>query len=613
MTLAKFETIERAQVRNFCIIAHIDHGKSTLADRFIELAHAVPRDGLREQLLDSLTLERERGITIKAKAIRLLYPTGGDKVFELNLIDTPGHVDFSHEVVHSLAACEGAILLVDATQGVQAQTVSNVYLALDNQLEIIPVINKIDLPGADIEGAAQELHNHFGFTKDEVLLVSAKTGEGVEALIQEVIRRIPPPPDLTHLPLRARVFDSHYDPYKGVILYVRVVEGSITPNSKLRLKGADRQFEVLETGYFTPEPYPTPGLLSGDVGYVATGEKTLGVIPVGDTITFDEDKVSEPLQTYRPIKPVIFAGIYPTYPEDYELLSQAIGKLHLNDSALTYEPESSPALGHGFRCGFLGSLHMEIVRERLEREFSLSLIATAPAVKLRVVRKDHTVMEITNPLQLPPAHEIDRLEELWVRVKVLTPSPFIGPLMTFITSNEGIYIKTDYLGEGSKSLGQRVSMEFELPLRVMLTTFSDNLKLLSQGYASLDYEPLGYREAHVARLDILVNGTPVDAFSRIVPRSKAYEVGRQLTNRLKEEIPRQLFSVVIQASIDGHIVSRAEIPAKRKDVLAKCYGGDITRKRKLLEKQREGKKRMKMIGRVEIPKEAFTRLFKLEA
>lgn len=614
MPLNEPVTIDRKQVRNFCIIAHIDHGKSTLADRFIELTGAAPRDGVREQIMDNLALERERGITIKAKAIRLHYRGDNGKVYELNLIDTPGHVDFSHEVSHSLAACEGAILLVDATQGVQAQTVSNVYLALDDYLEIVPAINKIDLPGADIEGTIEEMNDMFGFTRDEILLVSAKTGQGVPELIQAVIRRIPSPPDNSLEPLRALVFDSHYDPYKGVILYLRVTNGTIDIGTKLRLMGANRQIEALEVGYFTPEPHPINKLTAGDVGYVATGEKDLGVSPVGDTLTVLEGGASKPLPGYRPIKPMVFAGIYPTSPEDYLFLRQAIEKLRLNDAALSYEPESSPVLGHGFRCGFLGLLHMDIVRERLEREFSLSLIVTAPAVKLRVTLTNQSIVEIINPLELPPPSAIAMIEEPWVRVKVLSPSQFIGPLMEFITTNEGVYVKTEYLGEGAtpSRLGQRVNLEFELPLRVMLTTFHDRLKSLSQGYASLDYEPLGYREANVSRLDILVNGTPVDAFSRIVPHEKAYEIGKQLVSRLKSEIPRQLFTVAIQASVGGHILARADIPAKRKDVLAKCYGGDVTRKRKLLEKQREGKKRMKMIGRVEIPKEAFVNILKLD-
>jgi GTP-binding protein LepA len=597
-------------IRNFCIIAHIDHGKSTLADRFIELTNAVSPTKMREQVLDNLDLERERGITIKAKAVRLLYKPKEGKEYHLNLIDTPGHVDFSYEVSRTLAACEGAILVIDATQGIQAQTLANVYLAMDRNLEIIPVINKIDLPGAEPQRVLGEIESVLGYSESDVLLISAKTGQGVPQLLEEVIRRVPPPGGNPSGPLRALVFDSYYDSYKGVVLCLRVVDGEAKTGDRLRLMGHGTEIEALEIGYFIPGPQVTDALLAGEVGYLATGLKDIASCPVGDTVTLSQDGAETPLIGYRPAKSMVFAGLYPAQTDQSLELREALDKLRLNDASLTYTPESSPVMGQGFRCGFLGLLHLDIVVERLEREFGLPVVVTAPAVTLRVTTTSGEVIEVINPTELPSPSKIAKLEEPWIKLSVITPFKFIGPLMEFIKESGGVYKNTEYLGEFSLSQ-QRVRLEYELPLRAMLTTFYDSLKALSQGYVSLDYEFIGYKETKLVKMDVLVNGVLVDAFSRVVPEEKAYQAGRDIVGKLRETIPRQLFDVAIQAAIGSRIIARAEVKAKRKDVLAKCYGGDITRKMKLLEKQKEGKKRMKMIGRVEVPREAFVDLLKI--
>ncbi len=607
------EHMEQALTRNFCIIAHIDHGKSTLADRLIELTGAMRPEELREQVLDSMDLERERGITIKAKAIRLNYHAADGKTYELNLIDTPGHVDFSYEVSRSIAACEGAILVIDVTQGIQAQTIANVYLAMEYNLEVIPVINKIDLPGGEVERVLGEIESVLGYTPDNVLSISAKTGQGVIHLLDTIVQRIPAPRGSADMPLRALIFDSHYDAYKGVISYVRIVDGSIVRGDKLRLMGQGTQMEALEIGYFNPQTCAVESLSAGDVGYIATGLKYVGECRVGDTVTSIEKGAAEPLMGYRPAKPMVFAGIYPTEANDYQELRNAIEKLSLNDASLSFEPESSPVLGHGFRCGFLGLLHLDIVRERLEREFDLSLVLTAPGVSYRITMIDGEVVTVINPTDLPAPTEILRMEEPWVSVNIITPSKFIGSIMELLKENEGVYKKTEYLGHAHMlgELGQRVQLGYEMPLRSMLTTFYDQLKSRSQGYASLDYEFIGYQEAKLVKIDVLVNEVLVDAFSRIVTPDKAYEVSKAIVGKLREVIPRQLYKVPIQAAIGSRVLARTDIAAKRKDVLAKCYGGDITRKRKLLEKQREGKKKMKRIGQVEVPKEAFLDVLKL--
>jgi GTP-binding protein LepA len=605
--------MDQSVIRNFCVIAHIDHGKSTLADRLIELTGAMQSEDIREQVLDRMDLERERGITIKAKAIRLSYKADNGKVYRLNLIDTPGHVDFSYEVSRTLAACEGAVLVIDATQGIQAQTLANTYIAMEHNLEIIPVLNKIDLPGSESDRVLEEIASMLGYGLKDVLLMSAKTGQGVPRLLEEIVRRIPPPRGEARLPLRALIFDSHYDTYKGVMAYLRVTDGKISKGNGLRLMGQGSEMEVLEVGYFAPEPCPTSELTAGDVGYIATGLKSVGECRVGDTVTSVSHGAAEPLIEYRPAKPMVFAGLYPTQADEYQQLREAIGKLSLNDASLSYEPESNPVLGNGFRCGFLGLLHLDIVCERLEREFSLALVVTVPGVSFIITRTSGQRLTVINPANFPAPTEIEKIEEPWVGISVITPSSFIGSLMDLVTECGGSYKHMEYVGQ-SKSLGelgQRVRLEYDMPLRTMLITFYDQLKSRSRGYASLDHEFIGYREARLVKLDVLVNDVLVDAFSRIVSPEKVHEVGKALVAKLKEVIPRQLFKVPIQAAVGGRIVAREDVSAKRKDVLAKCYGGDITRKRKLLEKQKEGKKKMKSIGRVELPKEAFMDIMKL--
>jgi len=600
-------------IRNFCIIAHIDHGKSTLADRLIEIAGGMKRAKVTEQVMDSMELERERGITIKAKAVRLDYKSRSRKQYRLNLIDTPGHVDFSYEVSRTLVASEGAILVIDATQGIQAQTLANIYIAMEHNLTVIPVVNKIDLPGSEPERVMEEIESVLGYKASETFLISAKTGQGVPELVEAIVEQVPPPAGDLNLPLRALIFDSHYDDYKGVIAYVRVVDGMLQKGSKVRLMGEGTQLEVLELGYFAPGHTPADTLKAGEVGYIATGLKSVAECRVGDTVTLTSGGASEPLIGYELPKPMVYAGIYPTQADDYADLREAIEKLHLNDASLTFEPESSPVLGQGFRCGFLGLLHLDIVVERLEREFSLSLVVTTPGVKFLVTRTNDEKMEITSPVDFPDPSEIAKIEEPWVRISVVTPSNFIGALMEVLQEFEGVYKHTEYLGQFTAlgESGQRVRLEYEMPLRSMLTTFYDHLKSRSRGYASLDHELLGYREARLVKLDVLVNDLKVDAFSRIIPPDKSQEIGKALVAKLKLVIPRQMFKIPLQAAIGGRIVAREDVSARRKDVLAKCYGGDITRKRKLLEKQKEGKKKMKMIGQVEVPKEAFLEIMKL--
>ncbi len=603
---------DQSLTRNFCIIAHIDHGKSTLADRLIEMTGAMRGDTIREQVLDSMELERERGITIKAKAMRLGYKAKDGKTYRLNLIDTPGHVDFSYEVSRTLAACEGAVLIIDATQGIQAQTLAHIYVAIERDLVIIPVLNKIDLPGAEPDRVLDEIESVLGYEPQTVLSISAKTGEGVPNLIEEVVKLVPSPQGDIHSPLRALIFDSHYDPYKGVMAYIRVMDGHVKKGTQLRLMEQETRIEVLDVGCFIPETSPVALLSVGDVGYIATGLKNISECQVGDTITTVTNGAEYALEGYHPAKPMVFAGVYPTEPGDYEGLRTAIEKLSLNDASLSSEAESSPLLGFGFRCGFLGLLHLDIVRERLEREFELSLIITAPSVRYMITTTNGQSRIVTNPSDLPPPNEIEKMEDPWVSISVVTPSKFIGSLMELIMENEGIYKYTEYMGNQSLGeLGQRVKLEYDMPLRTILTTFYDQLKSRSQGYASLDYEMQGYRESRLVKLDILVNDLLVDAFSRVVTPNKAHAVGKVMVEKLKQVIPRQFFKVPIQAAVGSKIVARADIPAKRKDVLAKCYGGDVTRKRKLLEKQKEGKKKMKQLGNVEVPKEAFMDVVKL--
>ena len=605
--------MDQSLMRNFCIIAHIDHGKSTLADRLIELTGTLRSDEIQEQMLDSMELERERGITIKAKAVRLNYTAADGKVYRLNLIDTPGHVDFSYEVARTMIACDGAILVIDATQGIQAQTLSNVYIAMEYDLEVIPVLNKIDLPEREPDQVIAEIKDVLGYNEAEIVRVSAKTGQGVPQLLEDIVRRFPPPSGDSRRPLRALIFDSHYDDYKGVIAYLRIVDGNISKGDSLRLMGQKTVVKALEVGYFSPDQFPVEGLTAGDVGYIATGLKSVRECQVGDTITSENDGAPEPLIGYHPAKPMVFAGIYPTQADQYPELREAIEKLRLNDASLSYEMESSPVLGNGFRCGFLGLLHLDIVCERLDREFSLSLVVTVPGVRFTVTKTNGKKVTVINPTDFPATTDIAKVEEPWVSISVITPSSFIGNIMDLVIESGGIYKQTDYLSQlvSLGELGQRVRLEYDMPLRLMLTTFYDQLKSCSRGYASLDYEPIGYREAKLVRLNVLLNDVQVDAFSRIVPPDKAHEVGKLVVNKLKEVIPRHLFRVPIQAYVGGTIVARADISAKRKDVIAKCYGGDISRKRKLLEKQKEGKKKMKSIGRVEVPKEAFMSVLKL--
>jgi GTP-binding protein LepA len=590
--------VKQERIRNFAIIAHIDHGKSTLADRVLELTDAVPQREMREQILDSMELERERGITIKAQAVRVLW-----RGHELNLIDTPGHVDFTYEVSRSLQACEGALLLVDAAQGIEAQTVANAYLALDNELEIVPVANKIDLPQADADGAAAELAELLGDVPAHVLRISAKTGLGVEAVLDAIVERIPAPSGEPEAPPRALVFDSSYDQYRGVVAFVRVVDGSFEPGEPLRAMAQGTQFEAEELGVLSPARVPVDSLTAGEVGYVITGLKDVSRLRVGDTLTSRRRPAAAPLPGYQDVKPMVFAGIFPTDSDAYPELRDALERLKLNDASLFYEPETSQALGFGFRCGFLGLLHMEIVRERLEREFDLDLLVTAPTVAYRATKRGGEVVEVHNPAEMPS--DVELVEEPYVRASVIVPKDFVGPVMELATERRGRFDHMEYLSEG------RVHLLYELPLGEIVFDFYDQLKSRTRGYASFDYDMAGFQPGELSRVDILVGGEQVDALSLIIHREEAYDRGRQLVERLRQEIPRQMFDVPVQAAIGSRVIARETIKARRKDVLAKCYGGDITRKRKLLEKQKKGKKRMKQVGGVEVPQEAFLAVLNL--
>ncbi len=597
--------IAQERLRNFSIIAHIDHGKSTLADRLLELTHTIDPRQMTSQVLDSMDLEREKGITIKARAVRLEYTARDGRRYALNLIDTPGHVDFSYEVSRSLQACEGAILVVDAVQGIEAQTLANVHLALRQNLVIIPVINKIDLPSAQPEVVMDELENVLAIPREEVILASAKEGTGVPEILEAIVARIPPPRGDPEAPLRALVFDSHYDPYKGVVAYVRLVEGTLRSGDTIRLMASGATSELLELGVFRPQLVPVEALTAGEVGYVATGLKSVRDARVGDTVTLADRPAAAPLPGYQPAKPLVFAGLYPVAGDDYPLLRDALEKLHLNDASFTFEPESSVALGFGFRCGFLGLLHMEIVQERLEREFGLELIASAPSVEYQVtLSHGRGTVVVDNPARMPSPGEIEAIAEPWVRVSIVSPATYIGALMELTTNRRGVFVDLEYLDP------QRVLMRVEMPLAELIVDFYDQLKSRTAGYASMDYEEIGYRPADLVKVDVLVNGERVDALSVIVHRSRASATGRALVEKLRGLIPRQLFEVPIQAAIGSHVIARETIRALRKNVLAKCYGGDVTRKRKLLEKQKEGKQRMKRVGQVEIPQEAFLALLR---
>jgi GTP-binding protein LepA len=644
--------MDQSHIRNFSIIAHIDHGKSTLADRLLEITGTIPRRQMAEQVLDQMDLERERGITIKATAVRMDWapgqksevrsqaseisareanptseirrPTSGS--YALNLIDTPGHVDFTYEVSRALAACEGALLVVDASQGIEAQTLANVYMALEQDLTIIPVVNKIDLPSAEPERVAQELVDVIGFSRDEVLFVSAKEGTGCEELLEAIVERVPPPTGDSDAPMRALIFDSKYDSYKGVVAYVRVVDGRVSPRRKLRLMANQRSLEPIEIGVFKPSFLPTDGLSTGEVGYVATGLKTVRECRVGDTITDDGRPAAEPLPGYKPAKPMVFAGLYPANAEDYELLRDALEKLQLNDASLQYQPEHSIALGPGFRAGFLGLLHMDIVQERLEREYDLDLLATAPSVEYQVVMTDGREVEVDSPAEMPDPSRIAEVREPWMTLSIVTPDRYYGAVMELVTGRRGTFEKIEYLetsgvkGDPSRVSGRaevveegdrRVLLEYKIPLSEMLVDFYDQLKSRTQGYASMDYGVSHWAGERLVKLDVLVNGVPVDALSALIDAERATPYGRALVEKLRSLIPRQLFEVPIQAAVGGRIVARENVAALRKNVLAKCYGGDVTRKRKLLEKQKEGKKRMKRVGNVDIPQEAFMSLLRI--
>ena len=599
--------MRQANIRNFCIIAHIDHGKSTLADRLIELTGTLDKRQMRDQVLDTMDLERERGITIKLNAVRMTYRAKSGEVYELNLIDTPGHVDFTYEVSRSLAACEGAILVVDASQGVQAQTLSNLFLALDAGLEIIPVLNKIDLPGAEPDRRAQELHDLLGANAADILRISAKEGTGVPDVLEAVVRRVPAPRGHPAAPLRALIFDSYYDRYRGAVPSVRVVDGVLTRGMKIAF-GAhkDDTYDVDEVGYLQLDRKPTEQLEAGEVGYFVANVRGVRETRPGDTVLDAQDRDVALLPGYRDIKSMVFAGLYPTNAEQFEELRDALAKLQLNDASLHYEPESSVALGFGFRCGFLGLLHMEIVRERLEREFSLDLISTVPNVEYHVYRTDGSLEIVENPSKMPHGSTVDRIEEPYVKARIIVPADYIGAIMALGQERRGVYQGMHYLDPA------RVEFTWEFPLAEIILDFYDKLKTISRGYATLDYDFLGYRRSDLVKLDMLLNGEAVDAFSVIIHRDKAYEWGKKIAEKLKELIPRQLFEVVIQAAIGTKVIARETVRPLRKNVTAKCYGGDVTRKRKLLEKQKEGKKRMKQVGTVEIPQEAFLAVLQVD-
>jgi len=594
------------RVRNFCIIAHIDHGKSTLADRLLEFTGSISARDMQDQVLDTMDLERERGITIKLQAVRMTYRAQDGESYELNLIDTPGHVDFAYEVSRSLAACEGAILVVDAAQGIEAQTLANLYQAVEAGLTIVPVVNKIDLAAAQPELVAEEISDVTGIPRDDVIFASAKQGIGTQEILEAVIARVPPPRGNPDAPLRALIFDSHYDPYRGVITYVRVVDGEIKPRTRVRMMNTGKVHEVDEVGWFAPRPHPADKLTAGEVGYVIAAIKNVIDARVGDTITTAEGGATTPLPGYRQVKPMVFAGLFPTDSDQFGDLKEALEKLQLNDAALSFEPENSAALGFGFRCGFLGLLHLEIVQERLEREFELDLITTAPTVAYQVRLKRGAVIEVDNPALLPDPTTIEAIAEPFVKLSIIEPSTYVGPMMELCQDRRGVFKKLEHRP------GDRVVLEYEIPLGEIIHDFYDQLKSRSKGYASMDYEMIGFREGDLVKLDVLVAGEPVDALSLITHRSKAQAQGRKLVEKLKSIIPRQLYEVPIQAAIGGKVIARETVSAMRKDVLAKCYGGDVTRKRKLLEKQKEGKRRMKRVGSVEIPQEAFMAVLKLD-
>jgi GTP-binding protein LepA len=598
--------VKLEHIRNFCIVAHIDHGKSTLADRLIEATGTLDKREMKEQVLDTLDLERERGITIKLNAVRMSYTARDGKTYELNLIDTPGHVDFTYEVSRSLAACEGAILVVDASQGIQAQTLSNLFLALDAGLEIIPVLNKIDLPGAEPERRKQEVHELIGTDPDDILQVSAKEGVGIDALLEAIVAKVPPPEGDPNAPLRALIFDSYYDRYRGAIPSVRVVDGVLEPGMQITFGANELKYEVSEVGYLQLRQVRAESLAAGEVGYVLASVRSVQETRAGDTIFDASNRAAEPLPGYKDVHSMVFAGIYPTDTTQYESLRDALGKLQLNDASLKYEPETSTALGFGFRCGFLGLLHMEIVQERLERESNLDLVTTVPNVEYHVYYESGTMELIENPSKMPPGSEVERIEEPYVKARVVAPAEYIGPIMTLGTERRGVYKGMKYIDP------TRVEFDWEFPLAEIILDFYDRLKTISRGYASLDYEMADYRQSALVKLDMLINGDAVDAFSVIIHRDKAYDWGRKIADKLKELIPRQLFEVVIQAAIGTKVIARTTVKPLRKNVLAKCYGGDITRKRKLLEKQKEGKKRMKQVGAVEIPQEAFLAVLQVE-
>ena len=599
--------MDTSHKRNFCIIAHIDHGKSTLADRFIERARLVVSRGPQQtQILDNMDIERERGITIKSQAVTIPYTAANGEEYELNLVDTPGHVDFTYEVSRAISSCEGALLLIDASQGVEAQTLANLYLAMEHNLEIIPVINKIDLPSADIPSCLEQIDHDLGLDPDSTCFVSAKTGEGVDTLYEAIVNQIPAPTGSADDPLKALIFDSHYDPYRGVIVHCRLFSGRMKPGDEIRFMHSGAEYKVEDTGRFQLQLVSKPELSAGDVGYFIAGIKTISDIRVGDTVTLCANPADEPMAGFKEVKPVVFSSIYPVDSNDYEELQEAIERLKLNDASLVYEKDNSAALGFGFRCGFLGMLHLEVIQERIEREFDLSIVFTSPSVRYIVYMKNGEVLQIDNPLEYPEVMRIERTEEPYIQANIITPTEYVGPIITLCLEKRGVQTGMNYLDQ------KRVELIYEMPLAEVLFDFYDRLKSISRGYASFDYNVIGYRPTDLVRLDILVNGDPVDALSQLVFRSNAQQRGRQVCERLKKEIPRQQFKIAIQAAIGGQIISRETVSAYRKDVTAKCYGGDISRKRKLLEKQKEGKKRMKMVGNVEIPQSAFLAVLKTE-
>lgn len=593
-------------IRNFCIIAHIDHGKSTLADRLLERTGAITEREMEEQILDDMDLERERGITIKSHAIRMDYKRPGGESFVFNLIDTPGHVDFAYEVSRALKACEGALLIVDAAQGIEAQTISNLYQAIDQNLEIIPVLNKIDLPGADPEGIGQQVVDLLGCDHDEILKVSGKTGEGVDELLEAIVERIPHPEQETDKPLKALIFDSVFNKYRGSVVYVRVMEGVLRKGDNILFMATNKEYDAEEIGYLKLKQEPTKELKAGDVGYVIGSVKSLQDAKVGDTITHQKNKADKPVPGYKEVKPMVFSGIFPTQTEDFEDLRSALEKLQLNDASLTYQPETSKALGFGFRAGFLGLLHMEIVQERLDREFNIDIITTVPNVRYEVDTTEQKRLKVDNPSEMPDSGDIETMWEPFIKASILTPADYIGPVMTLCQERRGVYVNQHFMQNN------RVEITYELPMAEVVFDFYDKLKSGTRGYASLDYEFIEYRKGHLVRLDILLNGEQVDALSSITHRDKAYYQGRKICAKLKELIPRQQFEVAVQAAIGARVIARDTIRALRKDVTAKCYGGDISRKRKLIEKQKEGKKRMKQVGTVEIPQEAFLAVLSMD-